>query len=223
MKFGYFANVTNRRNKPLGDLMREQVALAQYCDTHDWDSIWCTEHHFSYEGFEVVPNPVLLLTWTAAHTKRIRVGQAANIITFWHPLRLAEDIAVLDHLSGGRVEVGVGRGIYGREALQLNKMADTRNPAQNFRIFAEALEVVRRAWSSQFFEFKGEFFNFPDPGFTWDHGMSPKSAEYQNMETFEKQKLTVVPRTLQQPTPPMHQVVDGHLAIQLRQKTTWAL
>ena len=110
--------------------------------------------------------------------------------------------------------MGVGRGIYGREALQLNKMADTRNPAQNFRIFAEALEVVRRAWSNQYFEFKGEFFNYPDPGFTWDHGMSPKSPEYQNMETLELQKLTVVPRTLQQPTPPIHQVVDGHLAIQ---------
>jgi alkanesulfonate monooxygenase SsuD/methylene tetrahydromethanopterin reductase-like flavin-dependent oxidoreductase (luciferase family) len=214
MKFGYFANVTNRRNRPFGDLMKEQVSLAQYCDGNGWDSIWYTEHHFSYEGFEAVPNPVLMSTWTAAHTNRIRIGQAANIITFWHPLRFAEDIAMLDHMSGGRIDVGVGRGIYGREALQLNKMADTRNPAQNFRIFAEALEVVRRAWSSQYFEFKGEFFNFPDPGFVWDHGMSPKSAEYQDMTTLELQKLTVVPRTLQQPTPPIHQVVDGHLAIQ---------
>lgn len=214
MKFGYFANVTNRHDQPFGMLMNEQIALAQYLDTHDWDSVWYTEHHFSYEGFEVVPNPVLMSTWTAAHTKRLRIGQAANIITFWHPLRFAEDIAMLDHMSGGRIEVGVGRGIYGREALQLNKMADTRNPAQNFRIFAEALEVVRRAWSNQYFEFHGEFFNFPDRGFIWDHGMSPKSADYQNMETFELEKLTVVPRTLQQPTPPIHQVVDGHLAIQ---------
>ncbi|MGE4247538.1 MAG: LLM class flavin-dependent oxidoreductase, partial [Parvibaculaceae bacterium] len=180
----------------------------------DWASVWYTEHHFGHEGFEVVPNPVMMSTWAAAHTKRLRIGQAANIITFWHPLRFAEDLAMLDHMSGGRVECAVGRGIYGREALQLNKQADTRNPAQNFRIFAESLEIIRRAWSEQNFSFKGEFFQFPDPGFAWDHGMSPKSADYQDMESFELQKLTLVPRTLQQPTPPMHQVVDGHLAIQ---------
>jgi alkanesulfonate monooxygenase SsuD/methylene tetrahydromethanopterin reductase-like flavin-dependent oxidoreductase (luciferase family) len=214
MHFGYFANVTNRQAKPYGQLMREQIELAQFLDGNGWESVWYTEHHFSYEGFEVVPNPVMMSTWTAAHTKRIRIGQAANIITFWHPLRFAEDLAMLDHMSGGRIEVAVGRGIYGREALQLNKTADTRNPAQNFRIFAESLEVIRRAWSNQYFDFHGEFFHYPDPKFTWDHAMSPKSPEYQDMETFELKKLTVVPRTLQQPTPPMHQVVDGHLAIQ---------
>jgi alkanesulfonate monooxygenase SsuD/methylene tetrahydromethanopterin reductase-like flavin-dependent oxidoreductase (luciferase family) len=215
MQFGYFANVNNRKlKKPYGQVMAEQVNLAQYLDANDWASVWYTEHHFGHEGFEVVPNPVMMSTWTAAHTKRIRIGQAANIITFWHPLRFAEDLAMLDHMSGGRIECAVGRGIYGREALQLNKQADTRNPAQNFRIFAESLEIIRRAWSEQNFSFKGEFFQFPDPGFAWDHGMSPKSADYQDMESFELQKLTLVPRTLQQPTPPMHQVVDGHLAIQ---------
>lgn len=215
MQFGYFANVSNRNlKKPYGQVMAEQVDLAQYLDANDWASVWYTEHHFGHEGFEVVPNPVMMSTWAAAHTKRIRIGQAANIITFWHPLRFAEDLAMLDHMSGGRVECAVGRGIYGREALQLNKQADTRNPAQNFRIFAESLEIIRRAWSEENFSFKGEFFQFPDPGFAWDHAASPKSADYQDMETFELQKLTLVPRTLQQPTPPMHQVVDGHLAIQ---------
>lgn len=215
MQFGYFANVNNRNlKKPYGQVMAEQVDLAQYLDANDWASVWYTEHHFGHEGFEVVPNPVMMSTWAAAHTKRIRIGQAANIITFWHPLRFAEDLAMLDHMSGGRIECALGRGIYGREALQLNKMADTRNPAQNFRIFAESLEIIRRAWSEQNFSFKGEFFQFPDPGFAWDHAASPKSADYQDMETFELQKLTLVPRTLQQPTPPLHQVVDGHLAIQ---------
>lgn len=214
MKFGYFANVTNRTHKPYAQLIAEQIELAQFCDRTGWDSIWYTEHHFSYEGFEAVPNPVMMSTWAAAHTKRIRLGQAANIITYWHPLRFAEDLAMLDHMSGGRVEVGVGRGIYGREAIQLNKSADTRNPAQNFRIFAESLEIIRRAWSNPYFEFNGEFFHYPDPKFVWDHAMSPKHAEYQDPETLELKKLRLVPRTLQQPAPPMHQVVDGMLAIQ---------
>src|SRR5687768_1182944 len=215
MRFGYFANSNNRNlTKPYQQVLNETIELAQYLDAEDWQSIWFTEHHFGHEGFEVCPNPVMMSAWTAAHTQNIRIGQAANIITFWHPLRFAEDLAMLDHMTQGRVECAVGRGLYGREALNLNKTADTRNPAQNFRIFAESLEIIRRAWSNPHFEFKGEFFQFPDPGFAWDHAMSPKSPDYQNMENLELEKLSLVPRTLQQPTPPMHQVVDGHLAIQ---------
>jgi len=215
MKFGYFSNTNNRHlAKPHRQVLDEQIEVAQYCDTHGWDSVWYTEHHFGHEGFEVCPNPVLMSTWAAAHTKRIRIGQAANIITFWHPLRFAEDLAMLDHMSGGRVECAVGRGLYGREALQLNKTADTRNPAQNFRIFAESLEIIRRAWGNEHFEYQGEFFHYPDPKFVWDHAMSPKSPDYQDMATLELKKLSLVPRTLQQPSPPLHQVVDGHLAIQ---------
>ena len=215
MRFGYFANTNNRNlSKSYTLVLDETVDLACYLDLHGWESIWFTEHHFGHEGFEVCPNPVMMSAWAAAHTQNIRIGQAANIITFWHPLRFAEDLAMLDHMSRGRVECAVGRGLYGREALNLNKAADTRNPAQNFRVFAESLEIIRRAWSNPHFDFKGEFFQFPDPGFAWDHGMSPKSADYQDMETFELRKLSLVPRPLQQPTPPMHQVVDGHLAIQ---------
>jgi alkanesulfonate monooxygenase SsuD/methylene tetrahydromethanopterin reductase-like flavin-dependent oxidoreductase (luciferase family) len=215
MRFGYFANTNNRNlSKSYTLVLDETVDLARYLDLHGWESIWFTEHHFGHEGFEVCPNPVMMSAWAAAHTQNIRIGQAANIITFWHPLRFAEDLAMLDHMSRGRVECAVGRGLYGREALNLNKAADTRNPAQNFRVFAESLEIIRRAWSNPHFDFNGEFFQFPDPGFAWDHGMSPKSADYQDMETFELRKLSLVPRPLQQPTPPMHQVVDGHLAIQ---------
>ncbi len=215
MKFGYFSNTNDRElRKGFSQVAADTRDLAQYLDQTGWHSIWFTEHHFGHEGFEVCPNPVMMSSWVAAHTERLRVGQAANIVTYWHPLRVAEDLAMLDHMSGGRVECGVGRGIYGREALQLNKWADTRNPAQNFRIFVEALELIRSAWSQDYFSFDGEFFRFPDPRFVWDHAMSPKSADYQDMETLELQKLALVPRTLQQPTPPMHQVVDGHLSIQ---------
>ena len=215
MKFGYFAN-TNNRNlaKAYHQVCDETIEIARFLDTHDWQSIWFTEHHFGHEGFEVCPNPVLMATWAAAHTERLRIGQAANIITFWHPLRFAEDLAMLDQMSKGRVDCGVGRGLYGREALNLNKAADTRNPAQNFRIFAETVEIVRRAWSNPHFEFKGDFFQYPDPGFAWDHALSPKSPDYQDMSSFELKKLSLVPRTFQQPSPPMYQVVDGHLAIQ---------
>jgi len=210
MQFGYFMNQNNKGlAKPFHQVMDETRAAAQYMDRNDWHSIWFTEHHFGHEGYEVCPNPLMMSCDIAARTERLRIGQAANIITFWHPLRVAEDIAMLDHMSGGRTEVAVGRGIYGREVIQLNEEADTRDQAKNYAIFAEALEIMRRAWSNEFFEFKGEHFTYPVPDFKWDHAMSPPSADFMDMESKELQKLALVPRTLQQPTPPLWQVVDG--------------
>ncbi len=210
MRFGYFANQNNRHlTKPFRQVVEETRETARYLDRTDWHSIWFTEHHFGHEGFEVCPNPVMMSCDVSAHTERLRIGQAANIVTFWHPVRVAEDLAMLDHMNGGRTEVALGRGLYGREALNLNKLADTRNPAQNYKIFEESLEIMRRAWSGEFFEFSGEFYRFPDPGFAWDHAMSPKSAAHMDLETNELKKLALVPRTLQQPTPPLWQVVDG--------------
>ena len=210
MKFGYFANQNNRRlEKSFRQVVEETRDLARYLDGQDWESIWFTEHHFGHEGYEVCPNPLMMSCDVAAHTDRIRIGQAANIITFWNPIRVAEDIAMLDHMNNGRTEVAVGRGIYGREALQLNKAADVANPAQNYKIFEETLEVMRRAWSQEFFDFQGEFYSYPDPGYKWDHAMSPPSPDFLDPETKELRKLSLVPRTLQQPTPPLWQVVDG--------------
>ncbi len=210
MRFGYFANQNNRHlRKPFRQVVAETREIARACDDAGWHSIWFTEHHFGHEGFEVCPNPVLMGADIAAHTRHIRIGQAANIITFWHPLRLAEDLAMLDHMSDGRVECAVGRGLYGREALNLNKLADTRNPEQNFKVFREALEVMRRAWSQEFFDFEGEVYRYPDPGFVWDHAMSPKSAAHMDLRTNELKKLALVPRPLQRPTPPLWQVIDS--------------
>lgn len=168
MRFGYFANQNNRNGeKPYGQVLSETIKLAQYMGQNDWSSIWFTKHHFGHEGFEVCLNPVLMSTWAAAHTKRLRLGQAANIITFWNPLRFAEDLAMLDHMSGGRVEGGIGRGIYGCEAINLNKVADTRNPEQNLKLFRDSLEVIKRAWTGESFEFDGEMMTIPESGVCW--------------------------------------------------------
>ena len=150
MRFGYFLNSNNLGlRKTFTQVLNEGREIAQYCDQHGWHSIWTTEHHFGHEGLEVCPNPVLMCADLAAHTERLRIGQAASIITFRHPLQVAEDVAMLDHMSGGRVEFGVGRGIYPRETLNMNPIADVRNPAVNRELFAEGLEVIRRAWTER--------------------------------------------------------------------------
>ncbi len=113
--------------KPYIEILDNARDIANYCDKNNWNSIWFTEHHFNHEGMESCPNPLMMGTDIAARTKNIRIGQAANIITFHNPIRLAEDIATLDHLSNGRLEVGVGRGVYGREAIHMNIEADLKD------------------------------------------------------------------------------------------------
>ena len=99
MKIGYFCNSTNWDNKSYSQILNEIREIAIYCDKNSWDSIWFTEHHFSHEGMEICPNPILLSSDIAARTNNIRIGQAATIVTFWNPIRVAEDIALLDNLS----------------------------------------------------------------------------------------------------------------------------
>ena len=99
MKIGYFCNATNWDNKSYREIINNIREIAQYCEHNEWDSMWVTEHHFSHEGMEICPNPLMLSTDIAARTKKIRIGQAATIVTFWNPIRVAEDIALLDNLS----------------------------------------------------------------------------------------------------------------------------
>ena len=102
MKFGYFCNTTNWKHKPYDQLLNETKEITTYCDENNWDSIWYTEHHFNHEGMESCTNPRRRGVDAAARTKQMRIGQACNVITFHNPIRLAEDIALLDQLSNGQ-------------------------------------------------------------------------------------------------------------------------
>ena len=215
MKIGYFCNSTNWGNKKSYNQILEEVReIAIYCDQNNWDSIWFSEHHFSHEGMEICPNPILLSSDIAARTNNIRIGQAASIITFWNPIRAAEDIALLDQLSNGRVEAGVGRGIYGREALNMNADADMKDQAKNFRLFEETLTIIKKAWTKKFFNHEGEFYTYPAPNFEWEHDMSPPSSEFVNLDTKILEKIRIVPQPVQKPHPPLWQVVDSPSSIE---------
>ena len=98
-----------------------QVRQGILAEKLGFQSFWLTEHHFQPEGAEMSPNPLMVQMSVAAHTKRIRLGQAANIIVWHHPVRLAEQIATLDVISGGRVECGIGRGYQPRENETLGR------------------------------------------------------------------------------------------------------
>ncbi|OXM64296.1 MULTISPECIES: LLM class flavin-dependent oxidoreductase [Amycolatopsis] len=212
MRFSIFHNLgAPGRLDDYAQVMNEAREFARAADEGGYWSIWYTEHHFGHEGFEITANPVLMGADIAARTSRIRIGQAANIATFWHPLRLAEDIAFLDQASGGRVEVGLGRGLYGREALNLNSLADPRDQEQNRALYEETVEILKKAWSNEFFEHSGQFYTFPEPGVKWNHPMSPATPEYTSDGVITK--LAVTPRPFQRPHPPLWQVIDSPRSI----------
>ena len=209
MKIGYFCNITNWKKKPYTEILDNARDIAIYCDKNSWNSIWFTEHHFNHEGMESTPNPLMICTDVAARTKQIRLGQACNVITFWNPIRLAEDIAALDHLSKGRVEVGIGRGVYGREAVHMNVEADLKDQAKNKRLFEETLTIMKKAWTEKFFSHKGEFYTYPSPNFIWQHDMSPPNEDFIDLKTNQIKKISVIPQPYQKPHPTLWQVVDS--------------
>jgi alkanesulfonate monooxygenase SsuD/methylene tetrahydromethanopterin reductase-like flavin-dependent oxidoreductase (luciferase family) len=158
-------------------------------DRLGYDMFWLTEHHFQYEGYEVVPNGVLFGAVLAERTQRIKIGSMFNIVPQWNPLRLAEDFATMHNLSGGRGVLGVGRGTVPRESQTLGTdIGSFDNPDKaaadtfNREVFDEAMDVIRLALDNEMFSFSGRHFTYPPPGIP-DRGGTV-------------QELTLVPRPL---------------------------
>jgi len=215
MKIGYSCNPGSADlNGPYQDVVAQIREIAIYCEHCGLDSIWFTEHHFGYFNRANLPNPLMMGVDIAARTQRIRIGLASATIPLWHPVRLAEDAALLDQLSGGRLELGVGRGNHGVEALNLNPLADPRNVDGNYAVFAETLEIMKRAFMNHTFSFSGEQYQFPRPGFKWDRAHTVDDPDYLDPSTGEVTKLSIMPRPIQQPYPPLWQMVDSNRSVE---------
>jgi alkanesulfonate monooxygenase SsuD/methylene tetrahydromethanopterin reductase-like flavin-dependent oxidoreductase (luciferase family) len=144
---------------------------ARLADELGYDTLWLTEHHFQHEGYEVTPNLILFGLHLAGMTTRLRQGQAFNVVPQWHPLRLAEDFAAADILSGGRMVFGVGRGTVPRESMTLGAMVASGDNAMsreadriNRERFEEAMEVIQLAWTQERFSYHGRHYTYPPPG-----------------------------------------------------------
>ena len=146
----------------------DYVNSAKEAERLGFDSFWTTEHHFQYEGYEVIPNGLLISTWIAAHTTTLRFGSMFNVVPQWNPLRLAEDFSTLHNLSGGRAMLGVGRGTVPREAWSLGTVVASGDNAMsaehdriNREVFEESLEIIKLAWYNERFSYRGKHFVFP--------------------------------------------------------------
>ena len=114
--------------------------MAQTADRLGFDSIWCAEHHFSTYGY--LSRPLMFAIHLAAQTERIRVGSAVVVLPLHHPLIVAEEIATADILSGGRLDVGLGRGYQPYEFERLGQTLD-REPRALRRVRRHSAEGVR--------------------------------------------------------------------------------
>ena len=182
-------------------MLREQSRLAEQAG---FTTVWFTEHHFAHNGFmNAPPNPILMGADVAAHCKTIRVGQAPVVLPDWHPLRVAEDVALLDNMTEGRVDFGVGRGLNERTTIQFNLDADRRDNARCEALFRECLDIVIKAWTEDPFRYQGEFYQFPVPGWhETNQAFLPHDARYHASDG-EYIGMYIHPRPYQQPHPPV--------------------
>jgi alkanesulfonate monooxygenase SsuD/methylene tetrahydromethanopterin reductase-like flavin-dependent oxidoreductase (luciferase family) len=176
------ANERRYSNDHLVSVFEKTEALARTMDDLGYYALWLAEHHFQHEGYEVIPNLLMHSVHLAHLTKRLRFGCGFNITPMWHPLRLAEDFAMADILTGGRVIFGVGRGYHTREVETLGgPMLDAE---ANREIFEEQVDIVMKAFNEESFAHHGK------------HYTLPPAVPYRGYELSE---LTLVPRPLRRP------------------------
>ena len=208
MKFAAFTTVAGSAgeattSEQLIANLREQTVLAEELG---FEAMWLGEHHFGPYAVGDLPNPILLGADLAARTSRIRIGQMANIAPWWHPIRLAEDLAILDNLTRGRVEAGFGRGVWPYEGPQFHPNADPRKDEENRELFREMVEIVREIWTNEFFSYQGTNYSFPADDTVFSHPLYPPNPEWQDGDRVTK--LRVTPRPYQQPHPPLWMTVS---------------
>jgi probable F420-dependent oxidoreductase len=157
MRFGVWYDFRNppQWSRPWRDLYAETLDQIAWVDGLGFDSVWLSEHHVTDEGY--LPSVFPVLAALAQRTQRVRLGTAVLLAPLHHPLRLAEDAAVVDVLSGGRLDLGIAPGYRTREFDALGVPKSQRGARTD-----ETIEILRKAWTGQRFSHEGAHFSFPD-------------------------------------------------------------
>ena len=154
MKVGIALNMLTQEGRPDAAVLADHLALGDLAEPLGFDSLFALEHHFT--GYAMSPSPTQLLSYFAGRTKRVTLGTAVIVLPWHDPVRLAEEIALLDILAGGRLLLGFGRGAASVEYAGMRiPMGEARGR------FVETAQIVVRALSQDVFEWDGEFFKSP--------------------------------------------------------------
>ncbi|MCH8206240.1 MAG: LLM class flavin-dependent oxidoreductase, partial [Chloroflexi bacterium] len=175
-------NVRWLSDERLATVFDKTEAIARLMDRTGYDTFWLTEHHFQREGYGCIPNIILLALHLAHVTERLRFGCAFNTAPIWHPLRLAEDFATTDILTGGRLVFGVGRGYHTREVEVFG--APMLDGDANRDLFEEQVDIIFKAFNEPSFSHHGKHYDIP-----------PR-VPYRG---YELDEITLVPRPLRRP------------------------
>jgi alkanesulfonate monooxygenase SsuD/methylene tetrahydromethanopterin reductase-like flavin-dependent oxidoreductase (luciferase family) len=182
---GYGGTPVNDRrfpNNALAGVFDKARAMAQLMDRVGYNAFWMAEHHFQHEGYECIPNVLMTALHLAHVTKRLKIGCGFNITPMWHPLRLVEDYATADILTGGRIIFGVGRGYHTREVETFG--SPLLDQQANRELFEEQVDIIFRAFNEESFSHRGKYYTLPP------------EVPYRG---YTLKELTVVPRPLRLP------------------------
>ncbi|MBM4442657.1 MAG: LLM class flavin-dependent oxidoreductase [Candidatus Rokubacteria bacterium] len=155
INFGTFLLMQSPSARPSQEIYDRAVEIAQASESLGFGNIWLAEHHFSTYGY--LARPAQLATYLAAKTTKIRVGTAVIVVPLHHPLIVAEEIATLDLLAKGRVDIGLGRGYQYYEFERLGLELDSARGR-----WEESVDVILKAFSGKPFSYDGKFFKIPE-------------------------------------------------------------
>jgi alkanesulfonate monooxygenase SsuD/methylene tetrahydromethanopterin reductase-like flavin-dependent oxidoreductase (luciferase family) len=165
MQFGVFDHM-DASGEPLAELFENRLKLAEAYDRIGLHALHVAEHHSTPLGMS--PSPSVFLALAAQRTRRLRLGPLVYTLPLYHPLRLAEEICTLDQLSGGRLELGVGRGVSPLEIAAFGV-----DPGKSQAMYLEAYQVVMKALGSRSVSFQGEHYTFDDVPFILEPVQKP--------------------------------------------------
>src|SRR4029078_9270153 len=151
MEFGVFDHV-DRSGVPLQQFFEERIQIAQAYERYGFYCYHVAEHHFTPLG--MAASPGIFLSSVAQRTRTLRFGPLVYILPFYHPLRLAEEVCMLDQLSGGRLELGIGRGISPVEASYYGEPTDFQTSRQTF---AETWQIMKDSFSKKRVNVQGKY------------------------------------------------------------------
>jgi alkanesulfonate monooxygenase SsuD/methylene tetrahydromethanopterin reductase-like flavin-dependent oxidoreductase (luciferase family) len=179
-------------NERLVEAMAMSEDVARTMDGLGYDTLWLAEHHFQREGYECIPNLILMGTYLATQTQRLKFGCAFNVTPMWHPIRLAEDYAMADYLTRGRVVMGVGRGYHTREVESLG--GPLLDPEANAEMFREQMAILFKAFDEEAWSHKGRFYTIPP------------DVPYRG---YQLRDVTLVPRPVNRPVEIWQAIASG--------------
>src|SRR5436190_13599560 len=155
INFGTFLLMQSPSARSSQEIYARGLEIAQAAEGLGFGNVWLAEHHFSTYGY--LSRPAQLATYLAARTTRLRVGTAVIVVPLHHPLVIAEEIATLDLLAGGRVDIGLGRGYQHYEFERFGLELDSSRSR-----WEESVDVILRALTGRPFSYEGKFFTIPE-------------------------------------------------------------